>query len=168
MTGLLVLAVVVFALLGVAPVLLPWPQRVRWVALVASTPLDPWGMAGPVTSSGLWDVVTVCTVSSGAVPRVGVAFAACHRDAWLWCPLSAAEVGQLRAWAAERTPVLMGTDDSGRVALYGPEAAVVGLERDEVPPGGGDGAPVLGELTPEDLALLGVPSRPGLGSEARQ
>jgi len=36
----------VVGLLGVAPFLLPWPQHVRWVALAASTPMDPWGMGG--------------------------------------------------------------------------------------------------------------------------
>ncbi len=160
MITLLVLAAALVAALIAAPFLLPWPQHVRWLVAAASTPMDPWGMGGAVTSSGQWDVVTVASVRPSASPAVKIAFASTPREAWLRCPVAAPDdLDRLQQWAASRTPLLMVTTEGAGAGLYGPTCAVVGLRRDDAPEGAA-AAPTLGELTPEDLELLGIRSGP--------
>jgi hypothetical protein len=159
MIALLVFAAALVAALIAAPFLLPWPQHVRWLAAVASTPMDPWGIGGAVTSSGQWDVVRVASVSPGASPAVKIAFADCPRAAWLRCPEAApVDLERLRQWAACRTPLLMVTTPPAGVGLYGPTCAVAGLERGDVQDGD-TAAPTLGELTPEDREVARHPFR---------
>jgi len=177
--ALVIAAIGVVAVLAAVPLLLPWPQHVRW--LIASTALqtDPCSLNTGVAPVGRLEEVTVCRVTLGQEGLIDVATETTNRSEHLSMPAAASsDVARLQRWASARTPLLQITGPSGEVSLYGPTHAVVGLRvidregnrtKGTRPEGGWPGQrPVLGELELADLDLLALrpssPSRPQLGT----
>jgi hypothetical protein len=148
--GLCLVAVVV----GFAPFLLPWPVRLRWMIVTAAA--DPW------TARALPLALDECHIEAVRVTDAGLVLVP-HRDGvateLLHVPTATpSDRDQLERWLATRTPLLMDTRAGGDVILSGstgsitafryldPEAALLPTD---------DDAPTLGELTLDDLILLG-------------
>jgi len=177
--ALVIAAIGVVAGLAAVPLLLPWPQHLRW--LIASTALqtDPCSLNTGAAPVGRLEQVTVCKVTLGREGLIEIATETTNRSEHLSMPaVPSIDVAGLQRWAASRTPLLQITDPTGEVSLYGPTHAVVGLRVIELetnrtkgtrPEGRWPGQrPVLGELEPADLDLLALrpssPSRPQLGT----
>ena len=155
----------VAALLAIAtvPLLLPWPQQIRW--LLASTAIpDPFAMSVVPDPLTLREV-TVGYVH-GSAERVAVALTEISPVAtpsWYVIPASAAtleQVARLQRWSVAHSPLLLITDPDGGASLHGPSHAVVGL-RPSIPDAGRTPPGLLAALSSERSHGLG-PYRPGV------
>jgi hypothetical protein len=164
---LLILGVGLVALLAVAPFVLPWPRRVRWLVLTATTPMDPLAIGPGVSPTTRWDAVTLRHVKCGPDPSVEVLSLISAGTAQLCRPgASATDLARLEGWAANATPLLLVEGFDGGASLHDAELAVRGLRREHSTSSFGTAPePWLGELTPADLELLGV--TPGAPAERR-
>jgi len=177
--ALVIAAIGVVVVLAAVPLLLPWPQHLRWLIATTALPSDSYSLNAGVAPVGRLEEVTVCRVTLGQEGLIEVATEITNRPEHLSMPAAASsDLARLQRWAAARTPLLQITDPSGEVSLYDPTHAVVGLRVIELeanltkgtcPEGRWLGRrPVLGELKPAELDLLALrpspPGRPQLGT----
>jgi len=113
---------------AIAPFVLPWPQRVRW--LLASTAMpDPTGMnARPPTMRE----VTVGRVHRSG-EHIAVELIEAKRDTPTWYSIQAdaatlESAADLDHWSAAQTPLLLIAGTDRDVSLHGPANAVTGLQ----------------------------------------
>ena len=119
--------------LAAVPLLLPWPQHLRWLIASMAVP-DPVGMT-PVVPPVLMREVTVTAVCR-SVQSVAVECAATSPPA---APLryvlpadgdgAVVAAARLERWAAAATPLLLIESGADGCSLHGPAHAVVGLRR---------------------------------------
>jgi hypothetical protein len=114
-----------------APFLAPWPVRLRY--LLTAQVADPVLGLGPAVRLSLREVtLTAVEADRGhvelALAETGPGCAArpetLTRDD---CPPSV--IAQLDGWLATRTPLLRIADDDDEIQLYGPDGAVLHLDR---------------------------------------
>jgi hypothetical protein len=119
------LGAVVVAIVA-APLLLPWPMRLRW--LLASPPCDPMVGVAFWPRATMTEAQIVGVAERGELVEVTLAelpgprsrtFVAHRRDAGF--------VARLEGWCTAREPLLLLRDESGDVTLGGPDGAVTGL-----------------------------------------
>jgi hypothetical protein len=126
-TAVLILAglagIIAIAALAVAPLLLPWPNHVRWL-VAANAAVDRWGPGAGIDV--FVDEVRVADRSDEVVwiTRAG----ATADDAMSVAAVSDADRCCLDRWAAAGTPLLQVTHRDGTVSLHCPTRAVVGLQ----------------------------------------
>lgn len=115
-----------------APLLLPWPVRVRY--LVNAQTVDPLLGLGPIPRLNLRAV----TVASVVVDNGRVDLTLEEVDVVRATVLSRegclpSDVARLDGWSAVDTPLLMIVDEeadaAGRVHVYGPDGSVTGFTR---------------------------------------
>jgi hypothetical protein len=154
MTGLLAaVGLCLVVVIGLVPLVLPWPVRLRWIIITATA--DPW-TAG---SSAL--ALEECRIEAVQVTGTGPVMIACKDGAateLLQVPaVSLADRDQLERWRATRTPLLKDGRAGGAVTLSGPSASITAfrqIDRDAFLSAEGEDLS-LGELTLDDLILLG-------------
>jgi hypothetical protein len=141
----------VAAIVGFAPFLLPWPLRLRWMIVTAMA--DPWtARASPPT-------LEECRIEALEETDGGLLLI-CGPDGSgpgpLHIPLAtSAERDQVNWWLASRTPLLKDTRPRGAVVLSGPAGSVTAVPEPAAILSMDDEHPTLGELTLDDLILLG-------------
>jgi hypothetical protein len=117
--------VVLAAVLGLVPMILPWPQRARW--LVASQAIDPitHGYAAPQFR----EVVITATARRDREVEVEVASPGARRGAATLVGVSMPpeDIVRLHGWCAAGLSLLMHDGPDGSVSLHGPASSVVGL-----------------------------------------
>jgi hypothetical protein len=121
-------ALVVAAVLAVGvPLLLPWPQRLRWLL---TSNADAVGTAGWALGGDVLDEVTVELVVADLVL---IGHATGHTSAWLRGDRATLDASlddrfRLERWQADATPLLL-IERSHALALYGPDGCVTSLHR---------------------------------------
>jgi hypothetical protein len=121
LAALVVLAVVIVTI----PMLLPWPQRARW--LIAAQTIDTLGV-GPATPQ-LREVVITMTARRDGECEIDLAAPGSRqgRTTLVGTSLQRADIAALHGWCAAAVPVLMHAGGDGQVSLHGPSGSVVGL-----------------------------------------
>jgi hypothetical protein len=129
---LVAIAVGVLALgaLPFVPLLLPWPQRVRWTVAVQAMG-DVGSAPAMFPPPDLREIVLVSVDVDVDGPILTVLETG-RRDEKMrifhtTTAVPSAVRTMLREWSALRTPMLLHTDAAGDVSLTGPAATVVGL-----------------------------------------
>ena len=118
--GFLFLIVVAFT-----PLLLPWPQRVRWL-VISNAARDPWS-AGWAGAPAL-EEVEIYAVFGGDDGAIWVSRPAVARlEVFPSRDISPADQAVLREWASAGTPLLAMRRASGEVSLHSSHTAVTGL-----------------------------------------
>jgi hypothetical protein len=129
---LFALAALAIAAVLVAPLLLSWPQRVRWTVATQAMAHAGCGL-GAYPPLDLREVVVSSVDARGNTLALGIHEVGRPRAATLpyVCPTPSDPevVSMLREWAALHTPTLLYIDRAGVASLDGPVASISNLRR---------------------------------------